>query len=194
MLNETKALLSQHRSVNLQQKSPSREMRELLYSRNNNLKQETKMQDDEKPQLIAGVKELLAKHPEKPVFMVNLLKFKEKDGLKNYLTYSKHMMPLLARAGASVVYSGNGLSLLLGSSDSRWDHVLIVRYSAPPPNQLLSFVTKRMLKIRYPSAAAFVQMTSSDEYLKVGQYRKLAIERSALLATDGEPLTKLARL
>jgi len=37
-------------------------------------------------------------------------------------------------------------------------------------------------------------MTSSDEYLKVGQYRKLAIERSALLATDGEPLTKLARL
>ena len=107
---------------------------------------------------------------EKPVVMVNLLRFKQPHGRGKYDEYSRAMAPLLARCGATVTYAGAKQALLLGSQAAGdWDMVLLVQY---------------------PSPKSFAAMISTDEYRTISKLRSAALDQSVLLATRQIPQGK----
>ena len=98
---------------------------------------------------------------EKPVVMLNLLKFKQDGGPEAYLRYVSETGPFVKAVGAEVLFFGKTGELLYG--DETWDAVLLVRY---------------------PSRKAFLEMASNPDYLKTHAYRVKALERAVLYATD----------
>jgi uncharacterized protein (DUF1330 family) len=101
-----------------------------------------------------------AEGPDGPVVMLNLLKFKRGGGSKMYAQYSDAFLPMLARHGGRLLYSGRCDTLLAGDQD--WDTVALVEY---------------------PSRQVFVEVTSSEEYKKIAGLREGALERAVLYAT-----------
>ena len=105
----------------------------------------------------------------KPFVMVNLLKFKEhsdgdpnKTGEQAYNRYMRKTARILSNAGGQVIYMGNSQEFLIAADGDRWDRVLLVKY---------------------PEPAAFLNMVSSPEYQKVHGDREAGLERTALFAT-----------
>ncbi len=99
-----------------------------------------------------------------PVTMINLLKFKAEGGRESYLKYAEEVQPHLQRVGASLGYAGDASGVVIGGDDSAWwDSILVVHY---------------------PSRAAFVDMVSNPEYIKIAAYRTKALIDSRLIATD----------
>ena len=105
--------------------------------------------------------ELRKRADDGPVQMLNLLDFKPDGGAERYAEYSAAVAPLLEKAGARVVYAGAGGLALIGPSE--WDVVALVEY---------------------PSRRAFIEMTSSPEYLKIAHLRTEALERAELHPLD----------
>lgn len=112
---------------------------------------------------------------EGPVVMLNLLRFREYadysaapklapdepiTGARAYRRYMAHAAPFVEAAGGEVLFSGTGGANLIGPSDERWDHVLLVRY---------------------PSANAFRKFTSDPGYLAGLGHRSAALADSRLL-------------
>ncbi len=98
------------------------------------------------PQQIAALQE---PGPEGPIFMVNLLKFKESaeyaDGRKSnlsgrdaYQLYAGVVAKLVQSTGGQIVFAGDVTLLALGKVDDLWDEVAIVRY--PRRNGLLALM------------------------------------------------------
>ncbi len=95
----------------------------------------------------------------KPVFMVNLLKFRPK-GVEIYQEYIKKVAPLLKEVGGELIWSGKPLGILIGpENESLWDAMLIVRY---------------------PDKMALAQLGGNPEY--PGHLRTEALEDSRLIA------------
>ena len=95
-----------------------------------------------------------------PVVVVNLIKFREPDGLARFGDYARLTAPLLEKAGAEVVYSGQAGPSLSGVD---WDMVGLVRF---------------------PSIAAFVEMVGSPLYQnEAGPLREEAMELAIWLVT-----------
>ena len=104
--------------------------------------------------------------PDGPIYMVNLLKFKERaeyeDGRETDLTgeeayqiYGRGVAELLPAYGGEIVFAADVTFLALGQVDDLWDEVAIARY---------------------PNRAALFEMSTSDEW------RALAVHRAAGLA------------
>ncbi len=104
--------------------------------------------------------------PEGPIFMVNLLKFKEKaeyeDGRETDLTgreayqrYGAAVSQLITEYDGEVVFVGDVTFLSLGQVEDLWDEVAIAMY---------------------PNRAALLAMSTSDEW------REAAVHRTAGLA------------
>jgi uncharacterized protein (DUF1330 family) len=113
------------------------------------------------------IKELMNSTDEKPVVMVNLLKFKKitesgEQGREAYERYGRNTMPILKEIGARVLWLGAVKEVFIGGEYDYWDEVLIVEY---------------------PSRKAFLQMISRPDYLQIHKDREIALENSALLAT-----------
>ncbi|WP_417496337.1 DUF1330 domain-containing protein [Maricaulis sp.] len=77
--------------------------------------------------------------PAGPVFMVNLLKFKDKaeyadgrqcalSGREAYNIYGKAIMEVLPEFGGKLVFVGNTSFLALGQVEELWDEVAIIMY------------------------------------------------------------------
>lgn len=110
---------------------------------------------------------------DKPVFMLNLLKFKEKatykdgeevSGAEAYGRYAKafgQMLKDLNIEGAETVFGGNMRQTLIGQGD--WDAVAIVRY---------------------PNAETMFNTVSSDAYRKIHYHRKAGLEGQLLINCD----------
>ena len=99
-----------------------------------------------------------------PVVLVNLIKFREPDGLERFGDYARLTAPLLEKAGTEVVYSGKAGPSLSGVE---WDMVGLVRF---------------------PSIDAFVEMIGSPLYqAEAGPLRKKAVERTIWLVTHPHP-------
>jgi uncharacterized protein (DUF1330 family) len=113
------------------------------------------------------IKELADSADDKPVVMVNLLKFKNitesgEQGSKAYERYGRNTMPILQEIGARVLWLGSVKQVFIGGEYDYWDEVLLVEY---------------------PSRKAFLQMISRPDYIKIHMDREMALENSALLAT-----------
>jgi len=105
----------------------------------------------------------LAHNPnEEPFVMLNLLKFKKDGGREAYFQYIKESGRFVEGVGAKVLYFGIPKELLQGEED--WDLLMLVQY---------------------PSRKAFLKMANNPDYIKVhDEYRKEALERAVLYATD----------
>lgn len=112
------------------------------------------------------IEEMMQPGPDGPIYMVNLLKFKDvaeyEDGRQTDLTgyeayqiYGRGVAQLLPTYGGEVVFAADVTFLALGQVQELWDEVAIAKY---------------------PNRAALFEMSTSDEW------RELAVHRTAGLA------------
>ncbi|MBU6371810.1 MAG: DUF1330 domain-containing protein [Alphaproteobacteria bacterium] len=109
------------------------------------------------------VRELMQKGPDGPIFMVNLLKFKDRaeyddgratdlSGRDAYMIYGRAVMQLLPKFGGKGVFAADVTHLSLGKVEELWDEIAIAMY---------------------PNRRAMVEMSMSEEW------RTIAVHRSA---------------
>ncbi len=108
-----------------------------------------------------------------PVFMLNLLKFKDRatykdgedvSGREAYGRYSKAFGQMVRGQGVETIYGGNASAFLIGEGEGEWDAVAIVKY---------------------PDAATMFAMVSSEEYRKIHKHRRAGLEGQLLISCDG---------
>jgi uncharacterized protein (DUF1330 family) len=110
----------------------------------------------------AVLKAFLAEDPDRPVVMLNLLRFVD-GGRELYRQYSEAFNAGIAqRYGVEVVYAGNGASPLVAEAGQDWDAVLLVRY---------------------PSRRAFSQMIADPQYQAITHLRSRALREAVLQPT-----------
>ncbi len=98
---------------------------------------------------------------EGPVFMLNLLAFKEDGGRESYERYGEAVAPILERAGGRPIYAGRPAAALIG--EHSWDLVIVVRY---------------------PTRQAFLEMITSPEYQAIAHLRTEGLARAELHPMD----------
>lgn len=112
------------------------------------------------------IEEMMAEGPEGPIFMVNLLKFKDKaeyaDGRETDLTgreayniYAGEVSKLLKTFSGEAIFWGDTTALLLGQVDELWDEVAIARY---------------------PSRAHLFKMSTSPEWQAISVHRAAGLK------------------
>jgi uncharacterized protein (DUF1330 family) len=115
--------------------------------------------------------EAAAKGSNKPIVMLNLLKFKDtaayKDGRPNALSgrdaynrYGDDMVQFVKAHGGRVLFVGDAKSLVIGSVEDMWDVVALVEY---------------------PSSEAFVKIAMSPEVAKFGVHREAGLAGQLLV-------------
>lgn len=98
------------------------------------------------------LKAMMAPGPEGPIFMVNLLKFKDRaeyedgretdlSGRDAYMIYGREVAQLLGEYGGCLVFSADVTHLTLGQAEELWDEVAIAAY--PDRNALLRMSSSR---------------------------------------------------
>ena len=90
--------------------------------------------------------------PDRPVVMVNLLKFKPDGGEDEYAKHLSGIKPLLQKVGARIVFSGQAAVCVIGKGD--WDSVILVEY---------------------PTPSALVQMATSEDYQAISHHREAGL-------------------
>lgn len=87
----------------------------------------------------AQVQELMQPGPDGPIFMVNLLKFKERaayedgraadmTGREAYMIYGRAVTDILPNFGGRAIFAGDVTFLSLGKVEELWDEVAIAMY------------------------------------------------------------------
>ena len=106
--------------------------------------------------------DLMNASDEGPVVMLNLLKFKPRDGASDYNQYGNSVVQMVEARGGKVLWLGKVDQTLIGDLDAdAWDAVALVQY---------------------PSRKAFIDMTTSKEYDAAHEHRESGLERTVLLA------------
>ncbi len=117
------------------------------------------------------IKALLENDKGGPIRMLNLLKFKKfadygdgvdktLPGVDAYQRYAEGVTKMINDVGGEIIFEGEASTLVIGDGELEWDSVGIVEY---------------------PSIAAFLGMTSSDEYQKIHVHRKAGLEHQLLV-------------
>jgi uncharacterized protein (DUF1330 family) len=109
----------------------------------------------------ADLKAFLAQDPDRPVTMLNLLRFAE-GGRESYDAYIEHFRRTSGRFGAEVVYYGYGSAPVVAEPGQDWDAVLLVRY---------------------PSRRAFSDMVRDPQYQQGTHLRTRALVEAVLQPT-----------
>lgn len=116
----------------------------------------------------------------RPVCMLNLLKFRERadysghpqqaprSGREAYRQYAELAFPIVAAAGARVVFLGTCIGYAIAPSSERWDDMLLVEY---------------------PTRGAFVNALTSADYRAIAFHRTAALLDSRLIALRGGVLS-----
>jgi uncharacterized protein (DUF1330 family) len=108
------------------------------------------------------------------IVMVNLLRFRERaayepgtgeadqnlSGREAYQRYSETALICLLEAGGEITWAGLQELVVIGGAKDEWDEVICVRY---------------------PSRAAFLEMTNRPDYRAALYHRDAGLERTALL-------------
>ena len=109
-----------------------------------------------------------------PVFMLNLLKFKDKadykdgedvSGREAYFRYASAFAELMKDKGVKTIFGGNANAFLIGDGDGEWDAVAIVKYD---------------------NAQAMFDAVSSEEYRKIHKHRRAGLAGQLLISCDDE--------
>jgi uncharacterized protein (DUF1330 family) len=106
--------------------------------------------------------ELMNAPDDGPVVMLNLLKFKPREGAGEYNKYGDAVVPMVEARGGKVLWMGKVDQTLIGDVDAdAWDAIALVQY---------------------PSRNAFVEMATSKDYESAHEHRESGLERTVLLA------------
>lgn len=115
------------------------------------------------PERIRG---LMENGPDGPIFMVNLLKFRDRaeyedgretglSGRDAYMIYGRAVAGLLPRFGGSAVFAGDVTFLALGQVEELWDEIAIASY---------------------PARADMVRMSMSPEWQAISVHRSAGLK------------------
>jgi uncharacterized protein (DUF1330 family) len=110
------------------------------------------------------IQALAARPADEPVVMINLLEFRADGGRQSYLRYMHEVTPHLQRVGGTVRYAGQSPAVVIGVGEKPWWDAIIV--------------------VEYPSPAAFLDMVTNEEYLKLHEHRAGGLDRGDLIATS----------
>jgi uncharacterized protein (DUF1330 family) len=110
------------------------------------------------------IQALAARPADEPVVMINLLQFRADGGRQSYLRYMHDVTPHLQRVGGTVRYAGQSPAVVIGVGEKPWWDAIIV--------------------VEYPSPAAFLDMVTNEEYLKLHEHRAGGLDRGDLIATS----------
>lgn len=111
--------------------------------------------------------ELMAYPKDKPLVMVNIIKFKtqtesgKETGQEAYARYYENAAPFVAQSGAKLIWKGKVASTVIGDSQNQPDLVFLVEYQ---------------------SVNDFLAMISNPEYQKITNDRTIALEYGGLIA------------
>src|ERR1700730_5285290 len=127
---------------------------------------------------LLNVRGLDALARDKPVVMVNLMRFRERSldgdgsGWDAYLRYSALTVPMIKARGGTLLWTGNAKAVALGAEQgNQWDYVALVYY---------------------PTVAAFIDiMTSPDYEMKSDPHRRDGCAAHVIIATS-ESYSKFA--
>lgn len=122
--------------------------------------------------------EMMQAGPDGPIYMVNLLKFKERaeyedgrdtdlTGREAYQIYGRGVSKLLGDYDGKVVFVGDVTFLALGQVEELWDEVAIAMY---------------------PSRAELLQMSSSPEWQEIAVHRAAGLAGQLNIETVGTAL------
>ena len=114
----------------------------------------------------ARLQAMIEKGPDGPIFMVNLLKFKDKaeyedgrdagmSGRDAYMIYGRAVSALLPKFGGRGVFAADVTFLALGQVEELWDEVAIAMY---------------------PDRAAMVRMSLSEEWREISVHRAAGLK------------------
>ena len=120
------------------------------------MKVENKVMPNEKQ-----MEEFLEEGHDEPIFMVNLLKFKDRaeypdkresnlSGKEAFAIYSKEVVDHLEKVGGKPIFGSEVTRLMLGEVEDLWDQVAIAMY---------------------PNRKAMLKMISDPDYIKSAQHR-----------------------
>jgi len=116
---------------------------------------------------------------DREVHMLNLVRFRAKaaypedhpqsgiSGRAAYALYGQQSAPVFQRVGGSITWRGTFQTMLIGPASEVWDAMFIARY---------------------PTAAAFLEMVTDQDYQRAVIHRQAAVETSRLIRTSpGQP-------
>jgi uncharacterized protein (DUF1330 family) len=114
------------------------------------------------------MRETLDTFGDKPVVMLNLLKFHKTAKLKDetmtgkevYSMYSSALKDILKELGGHVIFAGDVKGLVVGRVSENWDECLVVYY---------------------PSMTSFVQMNQSDKWKEISKWREAGLAGQLLI-------------
>jgi uncharacterized protein (DUF1330 family) len=120
------------------------------------------------------IKEFSEQGEDKPIYMVNLLKFKEKanypdkretdlTGEEAYAIYAEEVAGHLEKVGGKPLFGGGVERLMLGEVEDLWDKVAIAMY---------------------PSRKAMFQMINDPDYIVSAQHRVAGLEGQLNIETS----------
>lgn len=123
------------------------------------------------------VEQMLEPGPDGPIFMVNLLKFKEKaeyeDGRETDLTgreayqlYGRAVSQLITEYGGEVTFVGDVTFLAVGQVEELWDEIAIAKY---------------------PTRRDLFDMSSSAEWQEAAVHRAAGLAGQLNIETVGNP-------
>jgi len=112
------------------------------------------------------LKGMMEKGPDGPIFMVNLLKFKDKaeyddgrpcdlSGRDAYMIYGRAVTELLPKFGGRGLFAGDVTFLALGQVEELWDEIAIAMY---------------------PDRASMVRMSLSEEWREIAVHRMAGLK------------------
>lgn len=139
------------------------------------------------PSQPAQMQGLMQPGPDGPIFMVNLLKFKEKaeyedgratdlSGRDAYMIYGREVAKLLPKFGGVAIFAADVTYLSLGQVEELWDEVAIAMY---------------------PKRADMVRMSMSEEWRAIAVHRSAGLKGQLNIETvamDGGAGTMLSQL
>jgi len=119
------------------------------------------------------IQTLLAGPQDRPVVMVNLLRFKPRadgtdagmSGEESYRVYVKEMRKIVEHAGGRIFWTGRVDSVVIGDEQASFDMIGLVEY---------------------PSRQKFVEIALSDAVREIGVHRAAGLESQWLIATTEE--------
>lgn len=123
------------------------------------------------------ISEMMEPGPDGPIFMVNLLKFKDRaqyedgretdlNGRDAYRIYGREVSKLIVEYGGSITFAGDVTFLALGQVEELWDEIAIAKY---------------------PNRAALLEMSSSPEWQEIGVHRAAGLAGQLNIETVASP-------
>ena len=114
---------------------------------------------------------------DQPIVMLNLLKFRERaqyadgraserSGREAYMLYGTKMQQVVEREGGRMIFSGEIMSLVIGTVDQIWDVAALVEY---------------------PSPSAFARIVTSPEVAAIGVHRAAGLAGQLLMRVSPAP-------